>query len=361
MNLKMTTIMQTKDSFKEVLIADLVGIILDGDERADEAMYYLLRHRLYPPLKRRYEIFQHLLSDDFDDVLDDFFLYLRDGNDQSRGSDQTDGEDPSGGIDLSCGEDLSSEENQSSNDGGTDGNTEQPEPTGGKRVPYPSLRRIRNREAAVLWLLHTFRNYLILRTDREGPLTRSRISADSISVSGSAPSILTDEDKLSFASDLLAYALQKMSPRDGFILLRTLLTMLDKRRSLPNEGMAEALGMTDVSYRVAVHRVRDRLSRYRTRLLQGEPLLLDGPHHRMSQRINEGFLHLYPTLLSFYNQCVGALSPDLADAVSRLRQRHFDSTGNLLHESPAPYGRRYSKAALWNLVERLLIPKQHAL
>ena len=358
MNLKMTTIMQTKDSFKEVPIASLVGIILDGGERADEAMYYLLRHRLYLPLKRRYEIFQHLLPDDFDDVLDDFFLYLRDGNDQSRGSDQTDGEDPSGGIDLSCGEDqsseenLSSEENQSSNDGGTGGNTEQPEPTGGKRVP--SLRRIRNREAAVQWLLHTFRNYLILRTDREGPLTRSRISADSISVSGSAPSILTDEDKLSFASDLLAYALQKMSPRDGFILLRTLLTMLDKRQSLPNEGMAEALGMTDVSYRVAVHRVRDRLTRYRTRLLQGEPFHLDSPHRRMSQRINEGFLHLYPTLLSFYDQCVGALSPDLADAVSRLRQSHFDSTGSLLHESAAPYGRRYSKAALWNLVERLL-------
>lgn len=315
MNLKMTTIMQTKDSFKEVPIASLVGIILDGGVRADKAMYYLLRHRLYLPLKRRYEIFRHLLPDDFDDVLDDFFLYLRDGS------------------------------------------TEHSEPAGGKRVPYPSLRRIRNREAAGQWLLHTFRNYLILRTDREGPLTRSRISADSVSAISSAPSILTDEEKLSFASDLLAYALQEMSPRDGFILLRTLLTMLDKRQSLPNEGMAEALGMTDVSYRVAVHRVRDRLTRYRTRLLQGEPLHLDGPHHRMSQRINEGFLHLYPTLLSFYDQCVGALSPDLADAVSRLRQSHFDSTGSLLHESAAPYGRRYSKAALWNLVERFLVPK----
>ena len=333
MNLKMTTIMQTKDSFKEVPISSLVGIILDRDERADEAMYYLLRHRLYLPLKRRYEIFRHLLADDFDDVLDDFFLYLRNGNDQSGMTDQSYKNDR------------------------TDGNTEPPEHTGGKRLPYPSLRRIRSREAAVQWLLNTFRNYLILRTDREGPLTRSIISADSISVSGSAPSILTDEDKLSFASNLLAYALQKMSPRDGFILLRTLLTMLDKRRSLPNEGMAEALGMTDVSYRVAVHRVRDRLSRYRTRLLQGEPLLLDGPHHRMSQRINEGFLHLYPTLLSFYNQCVGALSPDLADAVNRLRQRHFDSTGSLLHEPSAPYGRSYSKAALWNVMERLLIPK----
>ena len=53
-------------------------------------------------------------------------------------------------------------------------------------------------------------------------------------------------------------------------------------------------------------------------------------------------------------QCVGALSPDLADAVSRLHRRHLDSTGNLLHKSATPYGRRYSKAALWNVLGRVM-------
>ena len=204
------------------------------------------------------------------------------------------------------------------------------------------------------WLLRTFRNYLITRADREGPLPTSGPDPDCVSDADLPVSILTDEEKLSFASDLLAYALQEMSPRDGFILLRTLLTMLYKRQSLPNEEVAEALGMTAVSYRVAVHRVRDRLVRYRARLIQGEPLRLDGPHQEMSQRINEGFLHLYPTLLSYYNQCVSSLSPNIAAAVNRLRQSHLDTTGNLLHESDAPYERRSSKAALWYLLERFL-------
>lgn len=334
--------MQTKDSFTAVPISGLVGIILNGGERADEAMYHLLRHRLYLPLKRRYDIFQQLLSDNFDDVLNDFFLYLRDGGELSAGNGQSDSENRPG------------EDEQSDLDDSPIGIWRHSEPGSGDRVPYPSLRRIRSREASVQWLLRTFRNYLITRADREGPLSSTELDPDCVSNADVPASILTDEEKLSYASDLLAYALQEMSPRDGFILLRTLLTMLDKRQSLPNEGMAEALGMTDVSYRVAVHRVRDRLVRFRSRLLQGEPLRLDGPHRMMSQRINEGFLHLYPTLLSYYNQCVSSLAPDLAAAVNRLRQSHLDSTGNLLHEPAAPYERRYSKAALWNLLERFL-------
>ena len=334
--------MQTKDSFTAVPISGLVGIILNGGERADEAMYYLLRHRLYLPLKRRYDIFRQLLPDNFDDVLNDFFLYLRDGGELSAGNGQSDSENRPG------------EDEQSNLDDSPIGIWRHSEPGSGDRVPYPSLRRIRSREASVQWLLRTFRNYLITRADREGPLSTIELDPDCVSNADVPASILTDEEKLSYASDLLAYALQEMSPRDSFILLRTLLTMLDKRQSLPNEELAEALGMTDVSYRVAVHRVRDRLVRLRARLLQGETLRLDGPHRMMSQRINEGFLHLYPTLLSYYNQCVSSLAPDLAAAINRLRQSHLDSSGNLLHEPVAPYGRRYSKAALWNLLERFL-------
>ena len=316
--------MQTKEPFAEVPISDFVSLILDGGERVDEAVYYLLQHRLYLPLHKRYETFRHLLSDDFDDILEDFFFYLRDGN------------DPVGGDDRVFG------------------NRGCSEPNNGERSSYPSLRRIRNREAFVQWLLRTFRNYLITRTDREGLFPTIELGPDCVSNADVPISILTDEEKLSFASDLIAFALQEMSPRDGFILLRTLLTMLDKRQSLPNEELAAALGMTEVSYRVAVHRVKDHLAQYRARLLQGESLRLDVPHQRMAQRINEGFLHLYPTLLFFYNQCVNSLPPNLAAAVNRLRQSYLDVTGNLLHEPTATYERHYFKATLWNLLERFL-------
>ena len=130
--------------------------------------------------------------------------------------------------------------------------------------------------------------------------------------------------------------------------------MLDKRQALPNEEVAEALGMTEVSYRVTVHRVKDRLAQYRTHLLKGEPLNLDNPHRQMAQRINDDFLHLYPTLLSYFDQTISALPPNRADAVNRLRQNHFATTGNLLHEPETSYTTKLSKSALWNILGRVI-------
>ena len=331
--------MQTNDAFTLVPVPGIVGIILDGGERADEAMYYLLRQCLYLPLKRRYEIFQHRLLDDFDDILDDFFFYLRDGGDRHCGDDQSDEDDQPDGCEQTYGD---------------VGDRECSEPESEDRSPYPSLRRIRNREASVQWLLRTFRNYLAKRADREETLSSTGLDPDCVPDADVPTSILTDEEKLTFASNLLAYALQELPPRDGFILLRSLLALLNKGKSLPNEEMAEALGMSDISYRVSVHRVKSHLARYRTRLLQGGPLRLDGPHREMAQRIHEDFLNLYPTLLHYYTQSINTLVPDRADAVNRLRQCHLTATGNLLHEPTAPYEGSYSKAALWNLMERLL-------
>ena len=327
----MSTIEKTKVPFANVPVADFVGIILDGGEQADEAMYFLLQHVLYLPLKRLYEKVQNQLFDDFDDILNDFFFHLRDGNTIGSGHNRTDDE--------------------------TGGNVGDAQPASDYRRPYPSLRRIRNRQAFVQWMLHTFRNYLVVRIAKEAPPTLIELDPDSTHNADASPSILTDEQKLSFASDLLAYAHQELPPRDGFILLRSLLTMLDKRQSLPNEEMAEALGMTDVTYRVTVHRVKDRLTRYRARLLQGKPIHLDEPHRQMAQRINEDFLHLYPTLLYYYTLSINTLVPDHADAVKRLRQYHLATTGDLLHEPAVSYEAKYSKAVLWNLMERFLDPE----
>jgi hypothetical protein len=327
----MNTIEQTKVPFANVPIADFVGIILSGGKRADEAMYFLLQHVLYLPLKRMYEKLQNQLVDDFDDILNDFFFHLRDGSATFSRLDK------------------SAEET-----GGDVGNAY---PTSDNQLPYPSLRRIRNRQAFVQWMLHAFRNYLILRSAKEKPPVLIELNPDSVSNADIPTSILTDEQKLTTASNLLAYALQKMPPRDGFILLRSLLSMLDKRRSLPNEEMAEALGMNDVTYRVTVHRVKERLAQFHTLLHKGGPLHLDELHQQMAQRINEDFLHLYPTLLYYYTQSISTLDPDSADAVRRLRQNHTDSSGSLLHDPVLPYKTEFSKTALWNLVERFLDPE----
>ena len=62
-------------------IPDFVDIILAGGERADEAMYYLLHERLNKQLKGKFVVYQHQLMDEFEDVVEDFFLYLREGKD----------------------------------------------------------------------------------------------------------------------------------------------------------------------------------------------------------------------------------------------------------------------------------------
>ena len=46
---------------------------------ADETIYRLLHQGLNRRLRRCFEIYQNRLTDGFEDVVDDFFLYLRDG------------------------------------------------------------------------------------------------------------------------------------------------------------------------------------------------------------------------------------------------------------------------------------------
>lgn len=257
-------------------------------------MYYLLHQRLNGQLRRDYEVMQHQLIDDFDDVLDDFFLYLRNGK------------------------------------------------NGDERVLYPSLRRIRKRESFQSWMLRTFRNYLSTCTTKG--IKEAYYNEQS--------SLLTDERKLFVASHLIAYVHQTMPPRDSFIFLRTMLTMLNKRQALPNSEMARALGMTDIAYRVTVHRMKCNLAKCRSRLMKGELLELDERHRQMARSNNDDFVHLYPTLLEYYNQTIDTLTS--ADAVKQLRQDYFECTDSMMHEQDALLATTLSAETFWNQLNRFL-------
>ena len=285
-------------------IPDFVDIILAGGERADEAMFYLLHERLNKQLKKKFEVYQHQLMDDFEDVVEDFFLYLREGKD------------------------------------------------GRSRTPYQSIHRIQKKESFESWMLSTFRNYLTVRADKEANQTISLSDNQNIQASEN-PILLTDENKLAIASHLIAFAHQVFYPRSRFIFLRSLLTMLNKQQALPNEEMAKALGMTDISYRVSVHRMKCRLAKYRTLLLQGEQLMLDDPHQQMAQRIHDDFAHLYPTLMLYYGQTLDTLNR--ADAVKKLRQEYLAATGTLLNEPETPYALTPSISSFWTRLDRFLL------
>ena len=275
---------------------------------SDETMYDLLHNQLNKKLKRKFEIVEYQLLDSFDDIVDDFFLYLRDGTNRANTT---------------------------------------------NRIHYESLYRIKNPEAFKAFIVNTFRNYLSVRAAKEVKFACAERSTDSFAEDEAASSILTDEQKLAIASNLIAYAHQMLMPRDCFILLRTLLTMLNKKQALPNETMAKALGMSDIAYRVTVHRMKNNLAKYRAQLLQGQRLNLDEQHQAMAQTINDDFLNLYPTLLVYYNQIVDTLN--YADAIKNLRQEYFEETGTMMHEAEAEYSVVVTIEYFWNRLDSFII------
>jgi 3-methyladenine DNA glycosylase AlkD len=291
--------------FAGLSIPLFVDVILHDDQQSDEAVYYLLHRRLNRPLYDIFQIYHRQLPDDFEDIIEDFFLYLREGKD------------------------------------------------GRNRFPYQSLQNIRRKEAFETWMLKTFRNYLSNRAYEEERITGADCTIDGLPADSTPASSLTDEPKLFVVAQLIAYALQVFYPRGRFIFLRSLLTMLNKKQSLPNEDVAEALGMTAVSYRVTVHRMKCNLSKFRRRLQQGERLRLDAEHQQMAQHIYDDFVHLYPTLLAYYTQIIDTLK--CADAIKHLRQKYYEATGLMAHEPDSNDLTPTTIKAFWNKLNRLLI------
>ena len=275
--------------FAGVLVPDFVEMILKGD---DEAMYYLLHERLKHQLQERFEAYKNNLCDDYEDVIDDFFLYLRE-----------------------CG-----------------------------RYPYEPLKRIKKKESFETWLLNTFRNYLSNRVETEGRGISSQPNCEAHwAIAGEGG--ICDEEKIRVVSQLIAYAHQVFYSRGRFIFLRSLLTMLNKQRAVPNKEMAEALDMSNLAYRVAVYRMKQNVRHFRNRLLMGETLRLDDEHQQMAEQIDADFIHLYPTLFRFYVECIDTLKT--CTAVKHLRQQYLEERGYAVHEPDADSPIRVRIPAFW--------------
>ena len=263
--------------FAGIPVPDFLEMILKGD---DEAMYYLLHDRLKRPLHDRYEAYNNHLYDDYEDVIDDFFLYLRESG----------------------------------------------------RSPYQTLQCINKKESFEAWLLNTFRNYLSNRAEAEKRVMLSQENFETCSLIAGEGSI-SDEEKIRIVAHLIAYAHQVFYPRGRFIFLRSLLTMLNKQKAVPNKEMAEALDMSDLAYRLAVYRMKQNVKRFRERLLKGETLRLDDEHLQMADHINRDFIHLYPTLFRIYLQSIDSLKT--STAVKNLRQQYLEERGFVVHETDA--------------------------
>ena len=279
------------NDFKTYTSSELLSIILQGNKQSDEALYYVLKERVCGRLKEKYRTHEHVFFEDFEDVMDDFFLYLREGN-------------------------------------------------GKVREPYHALHTIVNKEAFEGWLVSTFRNYLTNRSNAEEQtceLKEQSLKADEESANNQEPLICK-------VAQLIAYSHQVFLSRGRFIFLRALLTLLNKDNALPDKEMAEALGMSHTHYRVTVHRMKKNVLDFRKRLESGERLRLDEEHQQMAARIDDDFCSLYPTLIHYYNITLQKLKQE--PEITALRQKHYELTGTMLHEDNATYRTMTIKAFL---------------
>ena len=286
------------NDFKNITAAQLLDIILQGNEQSDEAMYYVLKERVRERLKEKFKAHERVFFEEFEDVVDDFFLYLREGN-------------------------------------------------GRKLEPYHALRSIVNKDAFEGWLVNTFRNYLTNRGNAEVECYALNEAQMAPSESANA----SQEELIHKAAQLIAYSHQVFLPRGRFIFLRSLLTILNKANALPDDEMAVALGMSHTHYRVTAHRMKKNVLKFRLRIDSGEHLRLDDDHKVMAARIDDDFCSLYPTLINYYNSTLQQLKQE--PAITALREKHYNLTGLMLHECEKEY-RKLKVNAFWNKLNRWL-------
>lgn len=279
-----------KASLKELLsqcsASDYYEIIESQHDNRVEAVYYLLRDRLFQALKIVYESHGFALVEEYDDSIDDFFLYLYDDNAKS------------------------------------------------DEAPFSIFRGIKNKNAFFAWILSTYRRYLLNRVKEA---QREQMSyANVIMFSKEEEGLLSEEKMCTFLANAIAYADQQLAPMKRFVLYRMLLSFLDHRKAIPQEEMAKAMHLNAITYRVYTKRQKDRFLKYIDLQEKGGQLELDTKHQTMRDELLSGLEHLYSTLGRYYKLTLEEL-PN-ADEIACLRKKFSDGEAENMHEAQAGYG-----------------------
>lgn len=246
-----------------------------------ETVYDLLKRRLSRRLKHIYELHGFGISEEYEDTIDDFFLYLYDGSSETTGK------------------------------------------------PFAILETIRNKDALKSWMLSTYRNFLLNKAKQEQ--RRMALLERVRALHHEDEPRLSEETMIHILADAIAYADQQFPLRNLFVFYRMLLSYLDHHRAIPQEKMATALEMNPVTYRVCNKRLKDRLRELILLLEAGYPLELDERHLQMRDRMIEGFNQFYQLLLEYYNNTLDQLPS--AAKVQSLRDAYGNEKGMSVHET----------------------------
>ena len=262
------------------------AVVVDRDTKGVEAAYYLLKKRLNRALKAIFEVYGIGLNDGFDDTVEDFFLYLHDGN-----------------------------------------------PVHDNK-PFAMLDGVRNKNAFFAWVLGTYRRFLL---NKAKEAARHRALLERARLFSIEEERLYPEDTLiQYLTTAIAYADQQFVTRNRFILYRLLLSFLDHNKAIPQEAMAKALGMQPVTYRVCNKRQKDRLLDFILLQETGQTLDLDFDHAAMRDKMCNGFNRLYELLMERYDATLNELPS--AKAVMELRCQSGHGDASAVFEQRPRYG-----------------------
>ena len=278
--------MRDIEQYNNFSAADYYDAVSLPKEPPVEATYYLLERRLHRALHRVFELHGFGLNDEFEDTVDEFFLYLYEGDGQGK--------------------------------------------------PFSIVKSILNKEAFFGWTVSTYRNFLLNKAKEE--IKRKALQEHVQLTTEGERQGLDKETMIRYMASAIAYADQRFVPCNLFIFYRSLLSLLDHGKAIPQEEMAEAMKLHPVTYRVRCKRQRDSFQGFILSQETGRHLELDHRHELMRLCIEEEFNRLYDLLIGYYNQVLEQL-PD-KDDIKALRQKYHHEKGVMMHENSG-YGYRY--------------------
>ena len=231
----------------------ILDVIFENSKRSDLAMIYVINVRMRAKLKSDFDYYKQWLSMDFEDSINDFFIYLREGKNRKN------------------------------------------------IVRYESLHRIKNHKAFLPWVDRTYRFYLVNCSMKN--VKNKTVSIEDAPKANRAIEIepfLTLDRRVAIASKVIAYAHQQLNDTNRIIMLSWMMRHYKKDCPHSNQEIAAMLGISDLSLRVRTHRIVKKVNSSCTEIMRSGKLALDGEHLRMAEEINKCFCDLTPFLLKQY-------------------------------------------------------------
>ena len=249
-------------------MSECLKIILEDNEWSGVVLYYLLHKRLKSLLYAIYRKYAQLLVDQFDDLIGNFFIYLRDGG---------------------------KEKNE---------------------TPYAMLRTIKNDNSFKWWLLGTFKIYLANSTSVRERVRWKTVDENEQRLLVYAVDYREMERKISIAAHVIAYIHQTRSSKMKLITMYMLMRVINRRSMPQSKDVAAMLDTSAVAVRARECQIRRSMDKCRDRLLRGELLKLDEDHQIMKKRIDKSFgKNLEETIYHYYRlevwKMTGVILPTL--------------------------------------------------